>query len=83
MHLELGTIKRMDDVSEGEHKKTVVEITNDLERSFIEFRGPLMVKKLDRFKIGDHVEITVFNDGQYSKKGNRFNNKVARQIIKV
>lgn len=83
MHLQIGTIKRIDDATVGEHKKMIVEITNDDERAFVEFRGVCMIDRLKKFNVGDRVEVLVAMNGSVSKKGNRFNNIVAKQIYEL
>lgn len=73
-----------ENVSTALEKKVVTVTTNDNQKSFIEFRGPIMMKLLSDCKIDDQVLISVKFEGKRAiKTGVRFNNIVAQSIQKV
>ena len=65
-------------------KKVITITSSDNQKSFIEFRGPIMIKMLSNFQIGCNVIVPVKYEGKVSKNtGARFNNLVAQSIQKV
>lgn len=81
MHKQQGKIKSIESDKTGNYEKKIVELVIDDERSFIEFRNEIMKSKLKSFKVGDMVEILVFNSANVSKKsGIRYNNLIAKSI---
>ena len=83
MSIITGKIEKIEDgTTSSEHQKKIVTINSeDNQKSFIEFRGPIMIGLLDEFQENDTVIIPIKYDGKVSKgSGMRYNNLVAASI---
>lgn len=75
-------ISPLDPYKSGHHKRIVTLQEDTKETTFIEFCGNRMLRLLDSFSAGDRVIIAGANKGSVSQTGTRFNNVIAKTIIK-
>lgn len=86
MSIITGKIETVDDnTTSNQHQKRVATIvTDDGQKAFVEFRGPIMIKMIEALTQGDRVIVPVKYEGKTSKAtGINFNNLVAQSIQKV
>jgi hypothetical protein len=82
MSLAVGKVKKIETEQIGDHKKTILTIlSEDGQKSFVEFRGEIMMKLLENVSLEKKVIIPFKFDGKVSELGNkRYNNLVALSL---
>jgi len=82
MSLAVGKIKKIETEQIGDHKKIILTIlSDDGQKSFLEFRGSIMMQLAESVKLEQKVIVPFKFDGKVSDLGNkRYNNLVAMSI---
>lgn len=82
MSLAVGKVKKIETEKVGEHKKIILTILNDDgQKSFLEFRGSIMMELAESVKLEQKVIVPFKFDGKVSDLGNkRYNNLVALSL---
>ncbi|MCB0448454.1 MAG: hypothetical protein KDD03_13285 [Gelidibacter sp.] len=83
MTILIGKIEAIEDKSFNKKVKNLLTLKSiDNQTAFIEFRGVLK-NVIEKFRVGDQIEVALSFDGKKSNSGTHYNNLVAKSVHKI